>query len=153
MAKMMKTAERALHKRTNKMLASATKRYKKFMRQAAKAASDYKREEYLAAALSALVVTGVCQQADGEFRGQENPPQVLQGKNVRRRQNNRHARGDVDELRASRAVGAVQLAEATSSYSTSAVSCCAHSEQLNMSRSQPGVEFAKCRTAALLGRS
>ena len=32
MAKMMKTAERALHKRTNKMLASATKRYKKFMR-------------------------------------------------------------------------------------------------------------------------
>ncbi|MGB6793745.1 MAG: hypothetical protein WBE53_20350, partial [Pseudolabrys sp.] len=59
MAKMMKTAERALHKRTNKMLASATKRYKKFMRQAAKAASDYKREEYLAAALSALVVTGV----------------------------------------------------------------------------------------------
>ena len=59
MAKMMKTAERALHKRTNKMLASATKRYKKFMRQAAKAASDYKREEYFAAALSALVVTGV----------------------------------------------------------------------------------------------
>ena len=36
MAKMMKTAERALHKRTNKMLASATKRYKKFMRQAAR---------------------------------------------------------------------------------------------------------------------
>ena len=35
--------------------------------------------------------------------------------------------------------GAVQLAEVTSSYSTSAVSCCAHSEQLNMSRSQPGV--------------
>jgi len=39
MAKMMKTAERALHKRTNKILAGATKRYKKFMRQAAKAAS------------------------------------------------------------------------------------------------------------------
>jgi hypothetical protein len=38
-----------------------------------------------------------------------------------------------------RDLGAVQLAEATSSYSTSAVSCCAHSEQLNMSRSQPGV--------------
>ena len=37
-----------------------------------------------------------------------------------------------------RDLGAVQLAEATSSYSTSAVSCCAHSEQLNMSRSQPG---------------
>ena len=38
-----------------------------------------------------------------------------------------------------RDLGAVQFAEATSSYSTSAVSCCAHSEQLNMSRSQPGV--------------
>ena len=61
MAKMitMKTAERALHKRANKMLTSATKRYKKFMRQAAKAASEHKREQYLAAALSALVVTGV----------------------------------------------------------------------------------------------
>jgi len=59
MAKMMRTAERGLRKRTNKMLASATKRYRKFMRQAAKAASDHKREEYLAAALSALVVTGV----------------------------------------------------------------------------------------------
>jgi F0F1-type ATP synthase assembly protein I len=59
MAKMMKSAERALHKRTNKMLASTTKRYKKFMRQAAKTASEHKREQYLAAALSALVVTGV----------------------------------------------------------------------------------------------
>jgi hypothetical protein len=59
MAKMMKTAERALHRRANKMLASATRRYKTFMRQAAKAASDHKREQYLAAALSALVVTGV----------------------------------------------------------------------------------------------
>ena len=55
---MMRTAERALHKRTNKMLASATKRYKNFMRQAVKAANDHKREQYLAAALSALVVTG-----------------------------------------------------------------------------------------------
>ena len=59
MAKMMKTADRALRKRTNKMVATATKRYKKFMRQAAKAASDHRREEYLAAALGALVVTGV----------------------------------------------------------------------------------------------
>lgn len=59
MAKMMKNAERALHKRANKMLAGATKRYKKFMRQAAKAASEHKREQYLAAALGALVVTGV----------------------------------------------------------------------------------------------
>jgi hypothetical protein len=38
-----------------------------------------------------------------------------------------------------RHLGAVQLAESTSSYSTSAVRCCAHSEQLNMSRLQPGV--------------
>ncbi|MGE5162714.1 MAG: hypothetical protein ACM3IH_01665 [Sphingobacteriales bacterium] len=59
MAAMMKTAERALRKRTNKMLASATKRYKKLMRQAAKAASEHKREQYLAAALTALVATGV----------------------------------------------------------------------------------------------
>ena len=59
MANMLKTAERTLQRRTNKMLARATKRYKKFMRQAAKAASDHKREEYLAAALSALVITGV----------------------------------------------------------------------------------------------
>jgi hypothetical protein len=58
MAKLMRNAERALQKRTNKMLASATRRYKKFMRQAAKTASEYKREEYLAAALSALVVAG-----------------------------------------------------------------------------------------------
>ena len=102
MAKMMKTAERALHKRTNKMLASATKRYKKFMRQAAKAASDYKREEYLAAALSALVVTGVvASKLMANLEGKKPLPQVLQGKNVRRRQINRHAREDVDELRTS----------------------------------------------------
>ena len=56
---MMKTGQQGLRKRSNKMLASATKRYRKFMRQAAKAANDHKREEYLAAALSALVVTGV----------------------------------------------------------------------------------------------
>ena len=36
-------------------------------------------------------------------------------------------------------LGAVQLAEATSSYSTSAVHCCAHSEQLNVSCSRPDV--------------
>jgi hypothetical protein len=59
MANMMRTAEKALHKRTNKMLAGATKRYKKFMRQAAKAANAHKREQYVAAALGALVVTGV----------------------------------------------------------------------------------------------
>ena len=59
MANMMRTAEKALHKRTNKMLAGATKRYKTLMRQAAKAANAHKREQYVAAALGALVVTGV----------------------------------------------------------------------------------------------
>ena len=59
MPNMMKSTEKALHKQSNKMLVGATKRYKRFMRQAAKAASDHKREEYLAAALGAIVVTGV----------------------------------------------------------------------------------------------
>jgi hypothetical protein len=59
MAATMMTAERALRKRTNKMLASATKRYKKLMRQGAKAASEHKREQYVAAALTALVATGL----------------------------------------------------------------------------------------------
>src|SRR5450631_2446224 len=59
MPSMMKSTEKALHKQSNKILVGATKRYKRFMRQAAKAASDHKREEYLAAALGALVVTGV----------------------------------------------------------------------------------------------
>jgi hypothetical protein len=62
MANMMRTAEKALHKRATKTLAGATKRYKKFMRQAAKAASETKREQYVAAALGALVVTGVVAQ-------------------------------------------------------------------------------------------
>jgi hypothetical protein len=59
MANMMMTAEKALQKKTNKILADATKRYKKLMRQAKKAANAHKREQYLAAALGALVVTGV----------------------------------------------------------------------------------------------
>ena len=72
MANMLKTAERTLQRRTNKMLASATKRYKKFMRQAAKAASDHKREEYLAAALSAILITGVvASKLVANLRGQE----------------------------------------------------------------------------------
>ena len=62
MANMMRTAEKALHKRATKTLAGATKRYKKFMRQAAKAANETKREQYVAAALGALVVTGVVAQ-------------------------------------------------------------------------------------------
>jgi hypothetical protein len=59
MANMMIAAEKVLHKKSNKMLAVATKRYKKLMRQAKKAANAHKREQYLAAALGALIVTGV----------------------------------------------------------------------------------------------
>jgi len=93
MAKMMETAERALHKRTNKMFARATKRYKKFMRQAAKAASEHKREQYLAASLSALVVTGVV--ASKLMAKLERKKAAVQGparKTQRRRRGNRHSR-------------------------------------------------------------
>jgi hypothetical protein len=101
MAKMIKTAERALHKRANKMLTSATKRYKKLMRQAAKAASDHKREEYLAAALSALVVTGVV--ASKLMANLEGKKVATPGsaKKNRRRQNNRHSRRALRQARPS----------------------------------------------------
>ena len=56
---MMKSAEKALHRRSSKMLAGATRRYKRFIKLAGNAASDHKREQYMAAALGALVVTGV----------------------------------------------------------------------------------------------
>jgi hypothetical protein len=59
MANMMQATEKAVRKRANKMLATATKRYKKMMRQATKAANEHKREQYVAAALGALIVTGV----------------------------------------------------------------------------------------------
>jgi hypothetical protein len=59
MPNMMKTAEKAIQKRTNKMLVAATTRYKRFMKMAGKAVHDHKREQYLAAALGALVVTGI----------------------------------------------------------------------------------------------
>lgn len=59
MANKIESAEKALQKSANKMLAGATRRYKKLMRQAAKAANAHKREQYLAAALGALIVTGV----------------------------------------------------------------------------------------------
>jgi hypothetical protein len=59
MATTTTVAEKALQTQTSKIFAGATKRYKKFMRQAAKSASNHKREQYLAAALGALVVTGL----------------------------------------------------------------------------------------------
>jgi hypothetical protein len=56
---MLQRAEKVARKKTNRVLATATKRYKRLMRQAAKAANARKREQYIAAALGALIVTGV----------------------------------------------------------------------------------------------
>jgi hypothetical protein len=53
------TAERAVIKQSNKMLAAATKRYNRFVRQAAKATNDANKRKYLAAALSAVAIAGV----------------------------------------------------------------------------------------------
>jgi hypothetical protein len=52
-------AERAVLSQSNKILAAATKRYKRFVRQAAKASNDKNKRKYLAAALSAVVIAGV----------------------------------------------------------------------------------------------
>ena len=52
-------AERAVLKQSNKMLDAATKRYKRFVRQAAKATNNANRRKYLAAALSAVAIAGV----------------------------------------------------------------------------------------------
>ena len=53
------TAERAVLNQSNKVLVAATKRYKKFARQAAKATSSSNKKKYLAAALTAVVLAGV----------------------------------------------------------------------------------------------
>jgi hypothetical protein len=52
-------AERAVLKQSNKMLDAATRRYKRFVRQAAKASNNANRRKYLAAALSAVAIAGV----------------------------------------------------------------------------------------------
>jgi hypothetical protein len=52
-------AERAVLKQSNKVLDAATKRYKRFVRQAAKATNNANRRKYLAAALSAVAIAGV----------------------------------------------------------------------------------------------
>ncbi len=52
-------AERAVLSQSNKILVAATKRYKRFVRQAAKASNDKNKRKYLAAALSAVVIAGV----------------------------------------------------------------------------------------------
>jgi hypothetical protein len=53
------TAERAVLRQSNKLLVAATKRYKRFVRQAAKATNDANKKKYLVAALTAVVIAGV----------------------------------------------------------------------------------------------
>jgi len=81
----MRTAEKAVYKRTNKMLAGATRRYKKLMRQATKAANQHKREQYLAAALGALVITGVVASKIKASLDSKKAPTVLPAKRRKRR--------------------------------------------------------------------
>ena len=52
-------AERTILKQSNKMLKAATARYKRFVRQAAKATNHANRRKYLVAALSAVAIAGV----------------------------------------------------------------------------------------------
>ena len=55
----MSQVERAVRKRSNKMLGATTKRYRRFMKQATKATNAKNRTKYLASALTALIVAGV----------------------------------------------------------------------------------------------
>ena len=52
-------AERAVLSQSNKLLVAATKRYKRFVRQASKATSDVNKKKYLAAALTAVIIAGM----------------------------------------------------------------------------------------------
>jgi len=52
-------AESMILSQSNKVLDAATKRYKQFVRQAAKATNDAHKRKYLAAALSAVAIAGV----------------------------------------------------------------------------------------------
>ena len=52
-------AERAVLRQSNKLLVAATKRYKRFVRQASKATSDVNKKKYLAAALTAVIIAGM----------------------------------------------------------------------------------------------
>lgn len=56
---LIKAAERAVLRQSNKILVAATRRYKRFVRQAAKATNYANKKKYLAAALSAIVIAGV----------------------------------------------------------------------------------------------
>jgi hypothetical protein len=55
----MRAAERAVLRQSNKVLVAATKRYKRFVRQASKATNNANKKKYLAAALTAVVIAGV----------------------------------------------------------------------------------------------
>lgn len=56
---LMEVAERAILRQSNNLLVAATKRYKRFVRQASKATNDANKKKYLAAALTAVVIAGV----------------------------------------------------------------------------------------------
>jgi len=55
----MEAAERVVLRQSNKILVAATKRYKRFARQASKATNDANKKKYLAAALTAVIIAGV----------------------------------------------------------------------------------------------
>ena len=56
---LIETAERVVLRQSNKILVAATKRYKRFARQASKATNDANKRKYLAAALTAVIIAGV----------------------------------------------------------------------------------------------
>lgn len=56
---LIEAAERAVLSQSNKILMAATKRYKRFARQASKATNDANKKKYLAAALTAVIIAGV----------------------------------------------------------------------------------------------
>jgi hypothetical protein len=55
----IESAERAVLRQSNKILVAATKRYKRFVRQASRATNDANKKKYLAAALTAVIIAGV----------------------------------------------------------------------------------------------
>jgi hypothetical protein len=56
---MYQVAERTILNQSNKVLNAATARYKRFVRQAAKATNSANKRKYLVAALSAVAIAGV----------------------------------------------------------------------------------------------
>ena len=58
----LEAAERVIVRQSNKILVAATKRYKRFVRQASKATNDANKKKYLAAALTAVIIAGVVAQ-------------------------------------------------------------------------------------------